>query len=167
MLLPPYFPVGMVLFGLKTSPFLHQMKESSLWPNNSSLISSGHRHFCQKSSGFSRCALANFRWALRCLICRRGVFLRRHARRPPLRTVLTTVDLVTVTQELADSLTMLFAVVLRSLLTSLTIFFSSLGVIFLFLPCPFLFLMILNFLYFTMMALTVDLGAKNHLAIWS
>lgn len=41
--LPPCLTVGMVFLWLKASPFLHHIKDTSLWPNNYIFVSSCHK----------------------------------------------------------------------------------------------------------------------------
>ena len=64
MLPPPCFTVGIVLFGLKASPFSRQTYCWSLWPNSSILISSDQRTLHQKPLSLSLCFLAYFSLAL-------------------------------------------------------------------------------------------------------
>ena len=66
---------GTVFLGLKASPFLCQMKATSLWPNNYIFVSSDHKTEDQKSASLSRWALTKAKRAFVCLIWRSGVLL--------------------------------------------------------------------------------------------
>ena len=145
---PPCLTVGMVFLGLKATPFLHQMKDTSLWPNNSIFVSSDHKTEEQKSSSLLRWASAKAKWAFVCLILKSGVLLGLRPWIPSVCSVCWNVCLERLPPVEPRLNRMALVVILGFFFTYLTIPLASTFVTFVFHLRPLRFSMVQNALYY-------------------
>ena len=127
---PPCFTVGMRCWCWWAVPFFLHTWRCVFLPNNSTLVSSVHKIFCQNFCGVSKCLFANIKRATMFFLVSSGFLRGVLPWTPFLAIVLHIVDVCTEILDCASDFCESLADTLGFFFTSLSILRWTLGVIF-------------------------------------